>query len=190
VANTWFLLTFKHKEFGLFFGECVSKKCRSRDDAARWWIKRTSWVYSTTSQNAPRQGPTQITCFCWWIQQILCVVGHWREIWFLHCWIFHIEMRAAGSSVSQRRDRRLAGIECKGRDKVFPASFSYDQHRSCGHLRGTTCYSSTEKTRSNVYAVKRPNMSTVYCHTTGDCFPPQPRFVNCVFNIFNIFCKL
>jgi hypothetical protein len=25
------------------------------------------------------------------------------------------------------------------------------------------------------HAVKRPSMSTVYCHTTGDRFPPQPR---------------
>jgi hypothetical protein len=37
----------------------------------------------------------------------------WREISFLHCWIFHIEMQAAGSFVSQRRHMRSIGIECK-----------------------------------------------------------------------------
>jgi hypothetical protein len=36
---------------GLFIGECDSKKCRPRDDAARRWLERT--VYSTSSRNTP-----------------------------------------------------------------------------------------------------------------------------------------
>jgi hypothetical protein len=56
-------------------------------------------------------------------------------------------MRAAGSSVSQRRHMRPVGIECKGRDKVFSESFSYDQHKSSAHLCGTACFSLPEKTR-------------------------------------------
>ncbi len=113
---------------------------------------------------------------------------------FFHCWIFHIDMRTAGSSVSQRRDKRSVGIECKGRDKFFSASFTYDQHRRSAHLRGTECYSLPETTRSNMYhsvCSETPQQVHVYCHTTGDRFPPQPRLwiaLFCIFNIFYIFC--
>jgi hypothetical protein len=43
----------------------------------------------------------------------------WREISFLHCWTFHIEMPAVGSPVSQWRSMRSVGIKCKGHDKFF-----------------------------------------------------------------------
>jgi hypothetical protein len=63
-----------------------------------------------------------------------------------------------------RRDRTLVGKRCIGCTKVFKTSYSFDQHRRSGYLRGTACYSIVEsipaKTRSNLYAVKRRNMST------------------------------
>jgi hypothetical protein len=41
------------------------------------------------------------------------------------------------------------------------------QHRRSGHLCGTACYSLPEKTRSNLYAVKRHNMSTATLQETA-----------------------
>jgi hypothetical protein len=49
----------------------------------------------------------------------------------------------------------------------FKTSFSFDQHRRSNHLRGTACYALPEKTRSNLYAVKRHNMSTATLQETA-----------------------
>ncbi len=84
-------------------------------------------------------------------------------------------MRAAGSSVSQRRDRRSVGIECKGRDKVFQRRLlttNTDVEHTYAELN-VTYY--LRKLGRMMCAVQRPNMSTVYqyCYTTGDRFPQQ-----------------
>jgi hypothetical protein len=46
---------------------------------------------------------------------------------------------------------------------------SFDQHRRSNHMRGTACYALPEKTRSNLYAMKRHNimMSTATLQETA-----------------------
>ncbi len=78
-----------------------------------------------------------------------------------------LEMPAARSSVTTRRDKTLVGIQCIGCTKVFKTSFSFDQHRCSVHLRGTACYSLPEKIRSDLYAVKRQNTSTATLQETA-----------------------
>ena len=73
-------------------------------------------MYSTSSQNTPRR---RLPAFVDEFNKSFVFVSHWREICFVHCWIFHIEMQADGPSVSQQHGGRLVGIEFKGRDKVF-----------------------------------------------------------------------
>ena len=80
-----------------------------------------------------------------------------------------LEMPPARSSVNMPRDKALVGIRCIGCAKVFKTSLGFDQHRRSNHLRGTACYALPEKTRSNLYAVKRHNMST------ANRIPPMPR---------------
>ena len=63
-------------------------------------------------------------------------------------------------SASKRFDRRLAGVECNGCNKIFPTLFRYDQHRRSDGLRGTACSALPDENRTNLYAVSRPNMST------------------------------
>ncbi len=92
------------------------------------------------------------------------------EIIFLLSLLFFriiVEMPAARSSVNMRRDKTLVGILCKGCTKVFKTSFSFDQHRRSVHGAPTACYSLPEKTRSNLYAVKRHNISTATLQETA-----------------------
>jgi hypothetical protein len=63
-------------------------------------------------------------------------------------------------SASNRFDRRLAGIECNGCNKIFSTLFRYDQHRRSDGLRGTACSALPDENRTNLYAVSKPNMST------------------------------
>ncbi len=85
----------------------------------------------------------------------------------LLCLKIILAMPATSSSVNMRRDKSWVGIRCIGCTKVFKTSFSFDQHRRSNHLRGTACYALPEKTRTNLYAVKRHNMSTATLQETA-----------------------
>jgi hypothetical protein len=63
-------------------------------------------------------------------------------------------------SASKKVEKRLAGIECNGCNKIFASLFRYDQHRRSDYLRGTACSALPDENRTNLYAVSRPNMST------------------------------
>ncbi len=63
-------------------------------------------------------------------------------------------------SVPKRVEKRCAGIECNGCNRVFATLFGYDQHRRSVELRGTACWALPDTNRTNLYAVSRPNMST------------------------------
>ena len=63
-------------------------------------------------------------------------------------------------SASKKVEKRLAGIECNGCNKIFASLFRYDQHRRSDALRGTACSALPDENRTNLYAVSRPNMST------------------------------
>ncbi len=90
-----------------------------------------------------------VTCVCCEITLLLSLL-----------FILDSEMPPARSSVNMPRDKTLVGIRCIGYDKHFKTSYSFDQHQRSNHMRGTACYALPEKTRSNLYAVKRHNMST------------------------------
>ncbi len=60
----------------------------------------------------------------------------------------------------KRVEKRCAGIECNGCNRVFATLFGYDQNRRSVELRGTACWALPDTTRTNLYAVSRPNMST------------------------------
>jgi hypothetical protein len=101
---------------------------------------------------------------------MICKCCVWCETIFLPTLLFLkiiLEMPAVRSSVNTRRDQKLVGILCIGCTKVFKTSFSFDQHPHSVHLRGTACYSLPENTRSNLYAVKRHNMSTATLQETA-----------------------
>ncbi len=84
-----------------------------------------------------------------------------------------LEMPPARSSesrsvpVNMPHDKTLVGIRCIGCAKHFKTSFIFDQHRRSNYLRGTACYALPEKTRSNLHAVKRHNMSTATLQETA-----------------------
>ena len=63
-------------------------------------------------------------------------------------------------SASKKVEKRLAGIECNGCNKIFASLFRYDQHRRSDALRGTACSALPDENRTSLYAVSRPNMST------------------------------
>ena len=107
------------------------------------------------------------------------------------------------SRLPKRVDRRSAGIECNGCERVFATQFAYDQHRRSGYLRGTACYAVPDTNRTNLYIHRRPDMSTavwsgasrtaleVKC-TTGEWKTRTCSFVHvaayfvleCILNIF------
>ena len=66
-------------------------------------------------------------------------------------------------SASKKSDRRLAGIECNGWNKIFASLFRYGQHRRSDALLRTECSALPDENRTILYAVctvSRPNMST------------------------------
>ncbi len=69
-------------------------------------------------------------------------------------------MRASGKNVSKQTDRRAVGVECVGCERIFPTSFSYDQHRHSPYARGTPCCAFPDKKKINLTAAPRSNMST------------------------------
>jgi hypothetical protein len=128
-------------------------------------------VYSTSSENALRH---RLSAFVDEFNKsfVLLVTGVklvFSTVEYLV--IFHIEMRAAGSDVSQWRDRMSVGIECKRHDKVFQSCLgttNTDVVRTYNMLtHGTAC---PENTRSKLYAVNRPNMSTATLQETAGIF--------------------
>ncbi len=56
--------------------------------------------------------------------------------------------------------RLAVGIECDGRERMFPTSFSYDQHRRSPFMRGTASCAFPDENRTTVTATQRLNMST------------------------------
>jgi hypothetical protein len=64
-------------------------------------------------------------------------------------------------SASKKSERLLAGIECNGCNKFFASLLCYDQHRRSNALSGTVCSALSDENRTNLYAVSRPNMSTI-----------------------------
>ena len=68
---------------------------------------------------------------------------------------------------AKRTDRQSVGIECNGCQKMFASSFSYDQHRRSGYLRGTACYAFSDENKTTVTAAQRPNMSTASLERTN-----------------------
>ncbi len=85
----------------------------------------------------PKRTPTQITAF---VDEFNKYYGVNNS--FLHCWIFHIEIRAAGSSVSQRRYMRSVGIEYKGGDTFFQSRLvitNTDVVHTYAELHATHC---------------------------------------------------
>ena len=68
---------------------------------------------------------------------------------------------------AKRTNRQSVGIECNGCQKMFASSFSYDQHRRSGYLRGTACYAFSGENKTTVTAAQRPNMSTASLERTN-----------------------
>ena len=69
-------------------------------------------------------------------------------------------MRASGKNVSKQTNRRAVGVECVGCGRIFPTSFSYDQHRRSPYVRGTPCCAFPDENKINLSAAPRSNMST------------------------------
>jgi hypothetical protein len=60
---------------------------------------------------------------------------------------------------AKRTDRQSVGIECKGCQKMFASSFSYDLHRHS--------YTFSDENKTTVTAAQQPNMSTASLERTN-----------------------
>ncbi len=102
-----------------------------------------------------------------------------------------LAMASSDASGGKTSDRRAVDIECHGCQRLFSQDRRYDQHRRSAYFRGTACYAGPDANKTNVYARRRPKMSTAaldrnvlsVLRTRGTAHRPK----NCVYCIFCIF---
>ncbi len=71
-----------------------------------------------------------------------------------------LAMASSCASGGKTSDRLAVGIECHWWQRVFSSGWRYDQHRRSAYLCGTACYIGPDSNKTNLYARRRPSMST------------------------------